>query len=158
MTEGLELVPLPQPTGERMWFPFGTAPDAHEGFEPRLWGGPIWNVPYRTLFLVLRNPSGEHVGRVRLDWDFPIDVYPSAQAAHIRPVLEIQYLEVHKALRCAGAGTKLIERMQVAFPDRQLMALSEGADGFWASLAWSRHRHEEDDGSTDHYQPLYLAP
>lgn len=158
MMERLEFAPLPQPTGQRMWFPFGTAPDAHGGFEPRWWGGPIWNVPERTLFLVLRTTSGEEVARARLDWDFPIDVYPSARALHARPVLEIQYLEVHSAFRRAGVGRNLIERTQAAFPDSQLMALSEGADGFWASLGWSRHRHEEDDGSTDHYQPLYLAP
>lgn len=158
MMERLEFAPLPQPTGQRMWFPFGTALDAHGGFEPRWWGGPIWNVPERTLFLVLRTTSGEEVARARLDWDFPIDVYPSARALHARPVLEIQYLEVHSAFRCAGVGRNLIERTQAAFPDSQLMALSEGADGFWASLGWSRHRHEEDDGSTDHYQPLYLAP
>lgn len=154
-----DLVRLSPPLGRESWQPFGTEPDAHAGFERTWWARLV--LPARDAaenrFFTFCDGSGRHVARLELDWGFPAGVYPTADAVLARPMLEVQLIEVHQDFRCRGVGTMLVRRIQATFPDHQLMALSE-ADGFWESLGWSRHRHCDDDGSTQGYRTMYLAP
>lgn len=153
----LELAQL-LPPSRQPWAPFGGRSDSDDGFEPNWWARLVWPArePVANRFFALLDSSGMHLARLHLDWDFPAGVYPSADAARTRPMLEIQFIEVNHRFRRKGIGTLLVQRTQEAFPDRQLMALSE-ADRFWESLGWSRHLHVEDDRS-GRYRPLYLAP
>lgn len=68
--------------------------------------------------------------------------------------LEIQFIEVAPEFRGGHVGTETIGLLNVAHPGRRLMALSERADGFWASLGWDRYPHPEHAEG----RPLYVQP
>lgn len=138
--------------------PFGRGAELHEGFNRDWW-------EYKQLmgrrgadFYSVLDGGGREVARLELDWRLQIDAYPTAAAVAVRPILEIQLFEVHRDLRLKGVGSSAIAIVAGEFEDRQLMALSEKADDFWASLGWSRHRHVDYDGNDEHFQILFAAP
>lgn len=69
--------------------------------------------------------------------------------------LEIQYIEVATAARERGVGTDVVEALAERHPDRRLLAHSEGADGFWASLGWDGLDHPE---GQQFHRPLFIQP
>jgi GNAT superfamily N-acetyltransferase len=91
--------------------------------------------------------------RVELDESCQPDDYLDTASLGGRP-LEIQFLEVAKDSRLQGLGTAMVHAIADRFPNRVLMAFSEGADGFWESLGWSRVDHPEGWP----YQPLFVQP
>ena len=58
--------------------------------------------------------------------------------------LEIVFIEVACAYRRQGVGTEIVQGLGVCHPDRRLVAFSEGADDFWASLGGRRYEHVTD--------------
>ncbi|NHP16269.1 hypothetical protein G8767_22170 [Rhodococcus sp. IC4_135] len=69
--------------------------------------------------------------------------------------LEIQFIEVASPYRRKGIATEVVLAVAEIQPDRTLVAFSEDADEFWASLGWSRYDHSEGARS---YRPLFIAP
>jgi GNAT superfamily N-acetyltransferase len=98
--------------------------------------------------------DGVEVARVELDDDAGIN--PTyANVPTIGPErLEIQYIEVATAARERGIGARVVQALAERHPDRRLMAYSEGADGFWASLSWDRFDHPEGQ----FHRPLFIQP
>src|SRR6185437_15518000 len=77
----------------------------------------------------------DEVARVHLENEVEVDHYadvPSLGAS----ALAIQFIEVHNNHRLRGIGHGVIDLLQNRYPDRRLVAFSEGADGFWSSLGW----------------------
>jgi GNAT superfamily N-acetyltransferase len=150
----LTLVELDRPVGERFWFPF-TYEEAGLGFNHRWWyDGPVYPHSMSIFLRVLENDN--EVARVELDNEVEIDHY-----ADVPPLgataLAIQFIEVHNAHRGRGIGHAVIDRLHHRYPDRRLVAFSEGADGFWSSLDWRRHLHADPEEAL-RFRPLFIQP
>lgn len=150
----LELVEIGRPQGERLWFPF-THEEAGLGFTRQWWyGNPVYPGSQSTFLRVMHKDM--EVARVHLDDEVDFGHYagvPRLGAA----ALDIQFIEVRDAHRLRGIGRTAIQLLQSRYPDRRLVAFSEGADGFWSSLGWSRHVHADPDWA-QHYRPLFIQP
>jgi hypothetical protein len=150
----LTLVELERPVGERFWFPF-THEEAGLGFNNQWWYRRLVYRHSKSIFLrVLEN--NDEVARVHLDNEVGIDHY-----ADVPPLgataLEIQFIEVHNNPRGRGIGHAVIELLHNRYPDRRLVAFSEGADGFWSSLGWRRHLHANPKEAS-YFRPLFIQP
>jgi GNAT superfamily N-acetyltransferase len=99
--------------------------------------------------------DGVEVARVELD--DPGGINPTyTDVPMIGPErLEIQFIEVATAARRRGIGTRVVQALTERHPDRRLMAYSEGAHGFWASLGWERFDHPE---GPQFHRPLFIQP
>jgi GNAT superfamily N-acetyltransferase len=69
--------------------------------------------------------------------------------------LEIGFFEVARSLRHRGIGSRVVRALAARHPDRRLIAFSEEADDFWASLGWQPYHHP--DGSPTH-RTLFVQP
>ncbi|MFD0575248.1 N-acetyltransferase [Dactylosporangium darangshiense] len=150
----LTLIELDRPPGERFWLPF-TYEEAGLGFNHGWWyGRPVYPHSQRIILRVLDNL--DEVARVELDDEVGIDHY-----AEVPPLgataLEIQFIEVHNDHRGRGIGRAVIGLLRSRYPDRRLVAFSEGADGFWSSLGWRRHLHANPDDAL-RFRPLFIQP
>lgn len=150
----LTLLELNRPVGERIWFPF-TYEEAGLGFNHGWWyDRPVYPGSKSTFLRVLEN--NDEVARVELHNEFEIDHY-----ADVPPLgataLEIQFIEVHDDHRGRGIGHAVIDLLRSRYPDRRLVAFSEGADGFWSSLGWRRHLHA-DPKRVPYFRPLFIQP
>jgi hypothetical protein len=47
----------------------------------------------------------------------------------------------------------VVDLLCQTYANRQLVALSEDADGFWSALGWIRHDHPE---GPDRYRPAFF--
>lgn len=94
------------------------------------------------------------VARVELDQRVEISHYSSTLALGDQ-ALEIQFIEVATDQRGQGIGTEVVRLLEVAYPDRRLVAFSEEADEFWGSLGWDRYLHPIEP---QHYRPLFIQP
>lgn len=139
----------PGPGGDRYcWRPFGES----DHFTSQWWDRtPHHNsVPWFVQALL----SGDEVARIQLKSGVHIDHYggtPVIGAA----VLEIAFFEVSAGHRLRGIGTAVIQAFTLQHPNRRLIAFSEGADKFWASLGWERFIHATEQ---DYYRPLFIQP
>ncbi|QOC89675.1 N-acetyltransferase [Micromonospora craniellae] len=150
----LTLVELDRPVGERFWFPF-TYEEAGLGFNNLWWyGSPVYPHSKSVFLRVVENNN--EVARVHLDNEVEIDHY-----ADVPPLgataLEIQFIEVHDDHRGCGIGRAVIGLLHNRYPDRRLVAFSEGADGFWSSLGWRRHLHADPEEAS-FFRPLFIQP
>lgn len=99
--------------------------------------------------------GGEQVARLELDlkphrsyWegsDYPLPMDGP-------DVIEIQFIDVRLAHRGRGIGTAIVHWVAEQYPQRQMLALSEEADGFWQSLGWELIA--PDDGRS---RPMYAS-
>jgi GNAT superfamily N-acetyltransferase len=109
----------------------------------------------KSIFLRVLEKINE-VARVELDNEVGIDHY-----ADVPPLgataLEIQFIEVHDDHRGRGIGHAVIDLLHSRYPDRRLVAFSEGADGFWSSLGWRRHLHADPEEAS-FFRPLFIQP
>ena len=130
------------------WMPF----EPNTNFNAGWWDMPpyITDEPWYVHVQVLR--GGEEIARVELDDHFPGSLPLGAPKLGAQ-ALEIQFIEVVPRHRRQGVGKEVIAALSAANPDRRLVALSEGADNFWASLGWDRYDYS--DGS-HHYRPLFV--
>lgn len=104
---------------------------------------------------VLDGPT--EVARIRLGDVIEIDHY--AEVPDIGPEgLEIEFFEVATEARGKGVGKHVIYQFARRHRDRRLLAYSERADRFWASLGWSSFMAANYD--PDHEEPstLFIAP
>ena len=142
----------PGPGDDRLWVPF----DDTDGFTTH-W----WNRLQRTGstdYVHLSVVDGDtEVARVELDNGVHIDAYRNLPILVASP-LEIQFIEVRASHRLRGLGRAVVELLAREHPDRTLLAFSEEADGFWDSLGWTRHIHEEDNEPDPRHRPLYIQP
>ncbi|MFC7530162.1 hypothetical protein ACFQV6_15950 [Actinoplanes sp. GCM10030250] len=67
--------------------------------------------------------------------------------------LEIGFFEVAQSQRRRGFGTVIMLGLHVRYPDRRLLAFSQEADEFWASLGWRRYDHPD---GPDAHRPLFM--
>lgn len=99
--------------------------------------------------------DGVEVARVELDDDGGINPTYAGVPSIGPERLEIQYIEVATAARKRGVGTGVVQELAERHPDRRMLAYSEGADGFWASLRWDRFDHPE---GQQFHRPLFIQP
>ncbi|CPR69922.1 GNAT family N-acetyltransferase [Mycobacteroides abscessus] len=95
---------------------------------------------------------GVEVARVELKEDVDIDHYANVPAVGSER-LEIAFIEVATAECGRGIGTQVMRELERRHPGRRLLAYSEEADGFWASLGWEPFHHPEGDWRTLFIQP-----
>jgi GNAT superfamily N-acetyltransferase len=98
--------------------------------------------------------EGVEVARVELDHHFGGSLHVGAPELGAT-ALEIQFMEVAASHRRQGIGAPVVERLEDEYPDRRLLALSEGADEFWASLGWERFDYSD---GLRLYRPLFVQP
>jgi ribosomal protein S18 acetylase RimI-like enzyme len=67
--------------------------------------------------------------------------------------LEIQFIEVANECRRQGIGTEIVRELAATHPNRTLVAFSEQADEFWASLGWRRYDHPKEPRF---HRPLFI--
>ena len=132
----------------RRWTPF-TLSDDYE--HPAWWrdgGGTIGDPWFVHVF-----EDGVEVARVQLDDRGGANpTYTNVPEVGPEPWLKIQFIEVATSARHRKIGTRVVHGLADRHPDRRLLAYSEGADCFWASLAdWDRFDHP--DGR---HQPLFI--
>lgn len=72
-----------------------------------------------------------------------------------RDYLEIQFIEVATDMRRRCIGRDFVELLGRHYGGRRLVALSEGADKFWAAMGWDRIDHRE---GPQWRRPLFVAP
>jgi len=80
------------------------------------------------------------VARIELDEQVGLGHYGVDPQVESR-ALEIQFIEISADFRRKGFGTKIVRQLEARHPDRTLVAFSEQADEFWASLGWKRYDH-----------------
>jgi GNAT superfamily N-acetyltransferase len=98
--------------------------------------------------------DGAEVGRVHLDEQVWTSHY--AGAPDLGAVaLEFQFIEIADDHRRSGIASELIGTIADMHPTRCLVAFSEDADEFWASLGWDRYDHPE---GPDRYRPPFVQP
>jgi GNAT superfamily N-acetyltransferase len=131
-----------------VWAPF----ELSDQFNGDWWDSP----PYLTddPHFVVARAQGIEVARVELDHDFRGSLHVGAPDLGAS-ALEIQFVEVAASHRRQGIGAEVVHRLAAAYPDRRLLAMSEGADEFWASLRWERYDYW--DGPIQ-YRPLFIRP
>ena len=150
----LTLVELERPEGERFWFPF-TYEEAGLGFTDQWWHhGPVHPGSTSIYLRVLENNT--EVARVELDNEVEFDHYADVLTLGTT-ALEIQFIEVHVDHRGRGIGHEVIDLLRDDYPDRRLVAFSEGADRFWSSLGWRRHLHADPE-EAPYFRPLFIQP
>jgi GNAT superfamily N-acetyltransferase len=121
-------------------------------FEPRWWEQS--NIYGSASSYVDVRRYGVEVARVALDQTVATDHYPGAPELG-EHALEIQLIEVSSQHRRQGIATEVVRRIATAHPDRRLVAFSEEADAFWASLGWDRYDHTE---WPTFYRPQFVQP
>jgi predicted acetyltransferase len=128
-----------------------TAPyTQHDGFNADWWR-PRAGDNYTHLQVHL---DGVEVARVLLDEvvhiEYYVDTPPLGATA-----LQIELIEVSDKHRRQGMGREVVHRLAQLRPDRRLVAFSEGADKFWESLKWRRHKRRVEP---ERSQPLFIQP
>lgn len=78
---------------------------------------------------------------------------PKREHGAVAERLEIAFIEVAPAECGRGIGTQAVRALEQRHRDRQLLAYSEEADGFWASLGWEPFHHPDGDWRTLFIQP-----
>lgn len=129
------------------WLPFGSS----DGYETDWWD----RTPYHESdpWFVQALHGDAEVGRVKLSnrkmslRGYGVDPQLAAIA------LEIVFIEVACAYRRQGVGSQIVRGLASSNPDRRLVAFSEGADDFWASLGGRRYEHVTDPRF---HRPLFI--
>lgn len=150
----ISLVEIVRPVGERYWFPF-IYEEAGRGFTRNWWYRSPVRPGSRSTFL-RASEAGDEVARVRLDDEVGVDHYAGAPRLG-STALGIQFIEVHVDHRLRGIGRAVVNCLHDRYPDRRLVAFSEGADGFWSSLGWDQYVHADPDMAA-RSRPLYIQP
>lgn len=96
--------------------------------------------------------KGDEVGRVALDQKVGLRHYGVDRQLESN-ALEIQFIEVSNDCRRQGIATQIVRELEARHPDRTLVAFSEQADDFWASLHWRRYNHPTE---ARFYRPLFV--
>ncbi|MCZ7374898.1 GNAT family N-acetyltransferase [Micromonospora sp. WMMC250] len=131
----------------KILFPF----EDNEEFNPHWWKRFSYLTGSYTLFEV--RTGGVEVARIELDSNVATDEYIGAPELG-DVALEIQFIEVASSWRGRGIGSRVVQLLEENYRGRRLVAFSENADGFWASLGWDRYDHRE---GWPHYRPLFVS-
>ncbi|WP_017197444.1 GNAT family N-acetyltransferase [Arthrobacter sp. M2012083] len=124
-----------------------------EGFDEYWWHDVILADQRSQTHFVSMHVAGEEVIRAELTLrKNPPGTYPGWTGPG--PFAAIEFFEVAERHRGKGLGTQAVFSVGTLFPGFRLHALSEEADGFWASLGWARYSHFEEPRN----RPLYLSP
>lgn len=75
-------------------------------------------------------------------------------SAHPGPYAVIHFFEVSEDHHRKGYGTEAVQLIADRYEAMPLVAFSEGADDFWASLGWTRYEHKTEP---DHSRPMYVS-
>jgi GNAT superfamily N-acetyltransferase len=76
------------------------------------------------------------------------------QPAHPGPYAVIHFFEVSEDHRRKGYGTDAVQLLADRHAGLPLVAYSQNADDFWASLGWARHEHTTEP---DSFRPMYVG-
>lgn len=122
-----------------MFSPFEESPE----FDDDWWrvGRPVYESS-RTVHNIQAVIQGHEVARALV-----VDDRAPVSAAYGVPYdtagfLEISLFETALSVRRYGVGAKVVKLVGRKFGDRPMIAFSEDADAFWASLGWERFDHE----------------
>lgn len=96
--------------------------------------------------------AGAEVARVELKEDVDIEHYANVPVIGSER-LEIAFIEVATAECSRGIGTQVVRALEQRHSDRRLLAYSEEADQFWASLGWEPFHYPDGDWRTLFIQP-----
>lgn len=131
------------------WEPF----EPSDNFNPDWWEHQSYYKDDPWYVQVLR--GGVEVGRVELDES--IDFRHYVADPHLQSIaLEIQFIEVSTEYLRQGIGTEIVRELAATHSSRRLVALSEQADEFWASLGWRRYGHPKERKRPQGYRPLFI--
>lgn len=130
------------------WTPF----EPNDEFNPDWCDRPPYLVddPHYVEVLI----DGVEVARVELDHDFRGSKHIGAPKLGDK-AMEIQFIEVAASYRRRRIGAEVVRLLVDRHQDRRLLAMSEEADEFWASLGWDRYDHRD---GPHRYRPLFVAP
>ncbi|MET8907615.1 GNAT family N-acetyltransferase [Micromonospora sp. NPDC004551] len=139
------------PEAEWFWFPFADNDD----FNPTWWSHRSLYGESRYSLLEVRS-DGLEVARIELDTEVTFDHYLGTP--HLDgTALEIQLIEVAASQRRRGIGTKVLHALATRYPERRLVASSDEAEGFWASLGWTRFDRQK-DAQLSHFLFMQAEP
>ncbi|HEX9229522.1 MAG TPA: hypothetical protein VF885_23240 [Arthrobacter sp.] len=133
----LEKIPLDGT--DLMISPFESSPE----FYDRWWrvGQPVYESS-RTVLNIQGVLCGYEIARALV----VDDRQPVSEAYGVpfstQDFLEISFFETAQSVRRRGVGTKVVQMIRQELGDRPMIAFSEDADPFWASLGWERFEHE----------------
>lgn len=145
----LQLIDLrPGPADDRWWMP--PFDEAVTYAHPDWWSPILHGTDDPWYVQVLA--AGAEVARIELKEDVDIEHYANLPAVGSEK-LEIAFIEVAAAACGRGIGTEAVRALEQRHRDRRLLAYSEEADGFWASLGWEPFHHPDGDWRTLFIQP-----
>ncbi|MGV3103799.1 GCN5 family acetyltransferase [Rothia sp. 32237D007AR] len=97
--------------------------------------------------------NGTEIGRAEITlWDLSDSYIGIDEVVKVR---EIWFFEIREEYRNQGFGAEFARLLIEAFPDRPLIAFSEGADDFWRSAGW--HYYPRKDGETMGIRKLFIS-
>lgn len=129
-----------KPFSESDDFTEGWWDDAIHGFEP--------NQHFYAFF------DGQHeVMRVEIEvQDILNPEYEQPQ--HPGPYAVIHFFEVSEDHRRKGYGTDAVQQIVDCYRGMPLVAFSQDADEFWASLGWERYEHAAEP---ENHRPMFVG-
>ncbi|MFC5177335.1 GNAT family N-acetyltransferase [Nocardioides taihuensis] len=122
-----------------LWRPFGDGRRSDPNFNARWWSERNFLDTSRLLSVEV---NGVELARIEID---RVPHLASSQgASHLGLVREIHYLEVSRAHVGQGLGTEIVGWLEAEFSDARLIASTDSAVGFWASLGgWELVDHAD---------------
>jgi GNAT superfamily N-acetyltransferase len=96
--------------------------------------------------------DGAEAARIGLDEEVGIEHCAAVSEISAEPLIEL--IAVPVTARGRGIGTWVLRGLAEHHPDRRLVAYSEEAHGFWASLGWKRYDHPE--GRPEFHRALFM--
>lgn len=145
----LKLIDLrPGLSDDRWWMP--PFDEAVIYANPHWWNPLLYDTEHPWYVQVLE--TGAEVARIELNEDVDIEHYANVPAIGSER-LEIAFIEVATTECGRGIGTQAVQALERRHHGRRLLAYSEEADGFWASLGWEPFHHPDGDKRILFIQP-----
>ena len=104
---------------------------------------------------ILATDGADEVARIELQYPHRVGTIYRGVPDLGPKAMNLQLIEVALNFRSKGVGTRVVRKLASSYPAYRLLAMSEGADAFWASLGWSRYDANRPRHS---YRPLFVAP
>lgn len=143
----LVCVEHPRTSSAYGWSPFSPS----DQFTPDWWESR--RTFHRSSRLLSFWQADQEVARVELEGRARYEPYDAAPG--VMGTIEIFFFEVARSRRQRGIGKAVITGLLEHTEALRLVAFSEAADGFWASLGWERHDHPD---GWPRFRPLFVQP
>jgi ribosomal protein S18 acetylase RimI-like enzyme len=138
----------PDTSGPVVYKPFSESDD----FTDDWWNDTIYGFEPTQHFYSFFN--GQHeVARAEVEIQDTVNE-DYDQPAHPGPYGVIHFFEVSEEHRRRGYGTEAVQLIADRYEGTPLVAFSQGADTFWASLGWDQHEHQTEPA---HYGRMFVS-